>query len=464
MDTAKSVSAGAELTGKLSLSAVVAFGLSYMAPTLVMVIFGIISVTSGGTSSTVFLVATLAMLVTALSYAAMARIYPVSGSAYFYARRVLGSGSGFLIGWSVLLDYLFLPMVSWLTQSILLNAQFPDIPIWAWLLLNAAITTVINILGVTLADRVNRVLLGLSLAILLVFFVLCVFYVGGHGAPSPTAPLWNAHTSITGVTAAAAIAAYSFLGFDAVTTLSEETRDARRTIPRAVVLVVAIGGTLFVVVSYVMQLVHPGAAFDNAQASAYLMSVQVGGITYANVVNLVAAVAGVASCLAVQLSSSRLIFIMGRDGVLPNRIFGRLNAKTKTPVLAILATACMAFVGLGLDLETATGFINFGAFLAFTAVNVCVIAYYIRNRTVRRLNPLRFVLLPAVGACVTLFLLAQLNPHAILLGVCWLALGFVYLVWLTRAFRRPAPEMDLVHETALVIESRSRGIEQEAAG
>lgn len=442
-----------ELTGKLSLSAVVAFGLAYLAPTLVMVIFGIVAVTSSGSATSAFLVGTVAMLFTALSYAVMARIFPVSGSAYFYARRVLGSKIGFLVGWSVLLDYLFLPMVAWLTQSILLNAQFPAVPIWVWLLLNAGLTTAVNIVGVTLADRVNRALLGVSIGIVLVTFVLGINFLFHNGVESATAPIWNAQTTIAGVTAAAAIAAYSFLGFDAVTTLAEETKDSRKNIPRAVVLVVAIGGAIFVTVSYVLQLVRPGGDFENAQASAYIMGVLVGGEGYANVVNVVAAVAGVASCLAVQLSSSRLIFIMGRDGVLPNRLFGRLNSRTMTPISAILATACMAFLGLGMNLETATGFINFGAFLAFTAVNITVIVYYIRNRRAKHLSPFRFVLLPAVGACITLYLLTRLHSQAIILGSSWLAVGILYLIFLTRGFTRPTPEMDLAHEIELVHEA-----------
>jgi amino acid transporter len=445
-----------ELTGQLSLTSVVAFGLSYMAPSLVMIIFGIIAVVSSGTAATAFLVATGAMLITALSYAVMARAYPVSGSAYFYARRNLGSSAGFLVGWAILLDYLFLPMVAWLTQSILLNAQFPAVPIWVWLLINAGLTTLVNIIGITLADRVNRALLAVSVFLVLLFFAMCLKFLFGNGVESYAAPFWNPQTTIAGVTAAAAIAAYSFLGFDAVTTLAEETRDARRNTPRAVMLVVGIGGLLFLTVAYVMQLVHPGDVFDDAQAASYFISVAVGGQTFANWTNLAGIIAGTASCLAVQLSSSRLLYIMGRDGVLPRRIFGHLNAKTKTPILCILITGSMAFVGLGMNLEAATGFINFGAFVAFTAVNVCVLAYYLRNRASLQLSRLRYVALPAIGTCVTLYLLTQLHTRSIVLGLCWLTAGFIYLTFLTRGFRRPAPELSLAHEQAVVAAGEAR--------
>ncbi|WP_337460069.1 APC family permease [Rhodococcus opacus] len=134
------------------------------------------------------------------------------------------------------------------------------------------------------------------------------------------------------MSAAAAIAAYSFLGFDAVTTLAEETKDAARNIPRAIIWIVSIGGVIFFVVAYVVQLVHPGDIFDDAQAASYAMSVQVGGQFFADWTNLAEIIAGSASCLAVQLSSSRLLFIMGRDGVLPRRMFGTLNGRIRTPV------------------------------------------------------------------------------------------------------------------------------------
>ncbi|SEC76204.1 APC family permease [Rhodococcus koreensis] len=438
------------LTPRLTLPSVVAFGLSYMAPSLVMIIFGIIAVASAGTAPTAFLVATVAMLLTALSYARLARIYPVSGSAYFYARRNLGSSVGFLVGWAILLDYLFLPMVAWLAQSILLNAQFPAIPIWVWMLINAGLTTAVNVIGIALADRINRVLLAVSVFLVLLFFAYCVKFVAGNPVASYTEPFWNSNSMMSGISVAAAIAAYSFLGFDAVTTLAEETKDAARNIPRAIIWIVAIGGLIFVTVAYVMQLVHPGGVFEDAQAVAYTMSVDVGGQFYADWTNLAGIVAGSASCLAVQLSSSRLLYIMGRDGVLSRRLFGKLNARTRTPIFCVLVTGAMCFVGMNMPLETATGFINFGAFSAFTAVNLCVIAYYVRHRSTRPLSRIRFVVMPAIGAAVTLGMITQLSEHALISGISWLAVGIVYLVWLTRGFRRPTPEMNLTHEQDVV--------------
>ncbi|MFI8915754.1 APC family permease [Streptomyces sp. NPDC053513] len=434
------------LSGNLSLASVVTFGLAYMAPSLVMVIFGVIAAASAGTAPTAFLVATSAMFLTALSYARMAGHFPDAGSAYSYTRRLLGAPAGFLIGWAVLLDYLFLPMVAWLVQSLYLHAQFPVVPVWAWMLLNAGLTTLVNVVGLALTDRVNKVLTGLAVFLVLLFVAYCLVHLAGHPPLSYTAPLWNADSGLAGIPSAAAVAAYSYLGFDAVTTLSEEARDPRRTIPRAVVLVIAIGGLLFAAVAYVMQLVHPGGVFDDPQIVSYTMSIEVGGQTFADWTNMAAIVGGFASGLAVQLSSSRLLFIMGRDGVLPKRVFGALNSRTGTPVLCLALTGAVGLVGLDVSLETATSFINFGAFLGFTAVNACVVVHWARTCSAdpdahRPGRLLGHVAVPVLGACVTVYLMAMLSPVALTIGCCWLAAGFGYLLLLTRGFRRPTPSL-----------------------
>ncbi|MFE4672879.1 APC family permease [Streptomyces sp. NPDC056723] len=431
------------LTPKLSLTSVVTFGLAYMAPSMVMVIFGVISAVSSGAAPTALLVATGAMFLTALSYAKMARHYPTSGSAYVYTRNLFGSPVGFLVGWAVLLDYLFLPMVAWLVQSIYLNAQFPGIPVWVWMLLNAGLTTLVNIIGLTLTDRVNKLLTGLAVFIVLLFVTYCLVHLGHHAPKSYTQPLWNSGSSLGGISAAAAIAAYSYLGFDAVTTLSEETRDARRTIPRAVVLVIAIGGLLFAAVAYVMQLVHPGGVFEDPEVVSYAMSIEVGGQTFADWTNMAGIVGGFASGLAVQLSSSRLLYTMGRDGVLPKRFFGALHPRTRTPVLCLLLTGAMCVLGLNISLATATSFINFGAFLAFTAVNACVVVHFVRHRGEGGVKVLGYVVAPALGACVTIYLMTQLSAVALTIGLCWLAAGGAHLLRLTRGFSRPTPELSM---------------------
>jgi amino acid transporter len=438
------------MRGDLGLVSVVAFGVAYMAPAVVVSIFGVIAATSAGAAPTAYAIATGAMLLTGFSYAKMAKVHPSAGSVYTYARKEIDSRIGFLAGWAMLLDYLFLPMVAFLLQAIYLHVQYPSVPEWAWLVINVVLATAINVIGIKVADKVNRVLLIAVAGLLVVLAVLCAKYGFGHsGTAAIGHSFWNGATSFSEITAAAAIAAYAFLGFDAVSTLSEEARDPRRTIPRGIILTVLAGGAIFVVLSFLMQWAHPGGSFPDENSAGYLVSVTVGGKTFANISNLIGLLGGFASCVAIQASTSRLMFVMGRDGALPRRVFGRLHRKLLTPVTNIVIIGGIGLLAMNLSLAEATSFINFGAFLGFTLVNVCVIVYALRQwRSGSRHSVLGYLVLPAAGAAVDVYLITQLGSTATELGLGWLAIGIVWLAFLTKGFRAPAPEMRLNEEDA----------------
>ncbi|WP_194904567.1 APC family permease [Catenulispora rubra] len=432
------------LNGNLGLLSVVAFGVAYMGLPVVIATFGVVASVSGGAAPTAYLVATAAMLLTGFSYAKMARVLPNSGSVYTYARKMLDSRVGFIAGWMMLLDYLFLPMVVWLIGGTYLNAQFPQLPVWAWIAITVAVTTAINSVGITVIDRVTKILLLMVIATLLVIAVLCVRYVSaGHGTGSPAHALWNHGTSVSAITSGAALAAFSFLGFDAVSTLSEEARDPQRTIPRGIVLTVLAGGTVFVVLSFLLQWVHPGGSFADESSAGYLLSVQIGGKTFADVTNVITLIgAMVSGGVAIQASTSRLMFVMGRDGVLPRAFFGRLSGKGRIPLFNVLLVGAIGLGGTAMTLSDATSFVNFGAIFGFTLVNVCVIAYAIRQRhSGLRHSSWSYLVLPAAAAAVDIYLLTKLDDSARNLGLAWLAIGLVYLGVLTGGFRRPAPEI-----------------------
>lgn len=432
------------LVPRLSLPSVVVFGLAYMAPGVVVSTFGVIAVAAQGAAPTAYLVATLAMTLTALSYGKLARAYPASGSVYTYARKLLDARIGFLAGWAILLDYFFLPMVAWLIQALYMNVQFPGLPVWAWLVVNVVATTVVNALGIVLADRVNKVLLTLTVLGLIVLVAVCVHHLGGSTASAGSHAIWNTSTSIGAVTAGAAIAAYSFLGFDAVSTLSEEVHDARRNVPRGILLTVMIGGAIFFVIALVMQWVHPGSRFSDESTAGYAIAISAGGKHFADVLNIVGLLGGFASCVAIQASTSRLMYVMGRDGVLHRGTFGYLSQRFRTPLFNLVLIALVGLFATKLSLATATSFINFGAFLAFALVNVCVIAMWVRHRD--RGEPMgvfAHVVLPVAGAAVDLYLMTKLSHTAIYLGLGWLVVGIVYLAVLTRGLRQAPPELSI---------------------
>jgi amino acid transporter len=434
------------LDRSLRMRSVVLFGLAYMAPMIVLGTFGSIAEETQGAVPSAYLLALVAMLFTAYSYGRMAATYPVAGSAYTYVRRTIDARVGFLIGWATLLDYFFLPMVIWLIGATYLQQAFPSVPIWMWVLGFIVLTTALNIVGIRVADKANLLLMTFQLLVVVAFVVLALRHVyagGGAAAWFSTQPFANSSTTLATVAGGAGIAAYSFLGFDAVTTLTEETVNPRRTMPRAIMLVALLGGAIFAVVTYATQLVHPGGRFANPDSAAFDIAREIGADLFASIFLAGFVVTQFASGIAAQASVSRLLYAMGRDRVLPPKMFAYLQPRFRTPAVGILICGLAGFIALALDVNKAVSLINFGAFLAFTSVNACVIALYLRRRRSERpLNVLGYVLIPAIGVVIDLYLLLHLEKLALVLGLCWLGLGVVYLLVLTRGLSRPPPEID----------------------
>lgn len=429
----------------LSLKAVVLFGLAYMTPLIVLGTFGVVASTTHGAVPTAYIITTIAMLFTAYSYGVMSRAFPVSGSAYTYVRKTIDPRVGFMVGWGILLDYFFLPMVIWLIGAAYLNARFPDVPSWIFLLGFIGITTVLNVYGIKLAARVNSLLMVFQILVIFFFVLLSIRHVfenGGTDALFSATPFFNAHSSFSSVAAGAAVAAYSFLGFDAVTTLTEETVEPERNIPRAILLTALIGGAIYVVVGYTTQLVHPGGAFADPDSAAFEIAKAIGADLFGALFLAGMVLAQFTSGIAAQASASRLLYAMGRDGVLPRPLFGVLHPRFHTPMFSIVLTGLIGVIALFLDVLSAASFINFGAFIAFTMVNIAVIFLYAKDSEMqRRYGLVKGVIVPLVGALINLWLMTKLDIHAVVLGLIWLTLGLAQLAYLTRMFSRPPPEV-----------------------
>ncbi|MGQ7861369.1 APC family permease [Pseudomonas yamanorum] len=435
----------ARLQRTLSLGSVVLFGIAYMTPIIVLGTFGILAQSTAGMVPAAYLAALVAMFFTAMSYGRMASAFPVAGSAYSYVRKAISPKLGFIAGWAVLLDYLFLPMAIWLIGAAYLHSAFPAVPQWVWVLAFIGVTSVINIIGLKLANGINALLMLVQFLVLIAFVALCIHYIGGDASKPlwTITPFFNGQMQMPLIMSGAAIACYSFLGFDAVSTLTEETRDPRRTIPRAIMLITLIGGLIFVGVSYFVQIAHPSFEFTDVDSAAYEIARNIGGDLFVSIFLIGLIVGQFASGLSAQASGSRLLFAMGRDGVLPKSFFGTLHARFGTPVNSILLCAVVALLALKLDVTTSTSFINFGAFLAFSLVNLSVIFHYWIGAQQRGLRELvLFLVFPIIGLVADLWLMVSLDHLAIYLGLSWLAIGLVYLGFLTRGFSQQPPEMD----------------------
>lgn len=431
------------LTRSLTTLSLVLFGLAYLTPMVVLAIFGVVATTAEGATPAAYLLALIAMLFTAASYGKMSRIFPVAGSAYTYVRKTLHPHLGFLVGWAVLLDYLFLPLVIWLIGASYLAAAFPQIPAAIWVILFVVITTILNILGVKVAERANLLLMAFQLLVLLFFVILSFSKAATMGSIFTLNPFLGEHGHLAPITAAAAIAAYSFLGFDAVTTLTEETINPEKAVPRAVMLVAFIGGLIFIVVSYTATLVHPGSEFANPDAAATEIVAQISGPLFGAIFLAGLIIAQFASGISAQAAGSRLLFAMGRDGVLPPKLFGQLGQRFHTPVFNLVITGLVGLLAIFLDVTVSTSFINFGGFIAFACVNLAVIGFFCRNRNqiAGFTKTISFTVLPAIGFVICGFLLTQLDVKAQVTGLVWLLIGMGILAKITAGFRKLPPEM-----------------------
>jgi amino acid transporter len=431
----------------LKLHSIVLIGVAYMAPLIVLGTFGVIATASKGATAMSYLLALIVMMFTASSYGRMAGLHPESGSAYTYVGKAISPKLGFLAGWTVLLDYIFLPMVIWLIGASYLGQEFPGVPSWAWIVGFICLTSVLNIVGLQVADKVTFGLMLFQVVVLVSFIYLSIKSIVSDGGSIVSLSPFTGHgSSLTSVIAGSAIAAYSYLGFDAVTTMSEETQTPKRDMPRAIMLVALIGGVVFISAAYFVQLVHPSFIFADESSAGFEIAVSIGGNLFAAFFIGGLCLAQFTSGIAAQASASRLLYAMGRDGVLPRRIFGRLSPRFSTPVLNIVTIGIIGMVALFLNVATSTSFVNFGAFTAFTLVNLSVLVSYAKMSPAERKvampgGILRNVIVPLLGAASCFYLLVHLDSNAIILGLSWLAIGIVILLALTRGFRRNPPEL-----------------------
>jgi amino acid transporter len=429
----------------LGLPAVLLFGLAYMAPLIVYGIYGDLAKASHDTAALAYLLALIAITFTALSYGRLTRIYPVAGSAYTYTRRNFNAHVGFMIGWATLLDYFFIPMVTWLIGAAYLNTAFPLVPTWVWIVAFIVLTSAVNIVGIELAARFNIALMAVQLVVIALFIALCWHYAiaaAGPGGLALAAPLFKPGVPLSATMSGAAIAAYAYLGFDAVSTLTEETIDPKRNMPRAILWIALIGGAIFVLAAYSLQLAHPGAEFQNSDSAAFEVAKAIGGDVFVTVFLAGLILAQFASGISSQASVGRLLYAMGRDRILPQKVFGYIHPRFQTPAINIAFAGIVGLIALGLTETTSTSFVNFGAFLAFTAVNLCVVRLYLAGRKGgEKIGVIAGLIFPLIGAVADVWLLVSLDRAALILGAIWFVLGLLYLCWLTRFFQRQPPSV-----------------------
>ncbi|MBP2845763.1 APC family permease [Dickeya oryzae] len=435
-----------QLRKTLTLVPVVMMGLAYMQPMTLFDTFGIVSGLTDGHVATAYAFALIAILFTALSYGKLVRRFPSAGSAYTYAQKAISPTVGFMVGWSSLLDYLFMPMINILLAKIYFETLIPSIPSWIFVVLLVGFMTLSNLRGIKTVANFNSLIVVLQVAVMVVITGMVIYGVSqgeGAGTLASSRPFWSDNAHVVPMITGATILCFSFLGFDGISSLSEETKDAGRVIPKAIFLTALLGGVIFVVVSYFLQLYFPDISrFQHPDASQPEIMLYVAGKAFQFGILIFSCVTVLASGMAAHAGVSRLMYVMGRDGVFPERFFGYVHPRWRTPSLNVLLVGVIALSAISFDLVTATALINFGALVAFTFVNLSVISqFYIRERRNKTLkDTVNYLILPVMGALTVGALWLNLERTSMTLGLVWAAIGLLYLAFVTRRFSQPVPQ------------------------
>lgn len=427
----------------LGLPSLVLFGLAYIVPLTVFTTYGLVTQATSGHLPAAYVVTLITMLFTAYSYGRMAASLPYAGSAYAYASSAFGGKIGFMVGWVLLLDYLFIPMICYMVIGIYMVEYFPSVPMSVWVCGSILGVLVLNVLGINLLNRVNFALIAAQIVFICVFIAVSVVSISDAQPVSFSAPFFSPDMSLQGLLGGAATLCLSFLGFDAVSTLSEETRNPTRNLPRAIMLCTLFSGLLFILIAYVGHLGYPDwRAFKDADSASLQVIEHVGGQLLSAFFTAIYVAGCFACAMSAQASVSRILFAMGRDGVLPKRVFGLTSKRFGTPVSATLVVSLVSLSALVISLDLAVTMISFGALSAFSFVNLSVIKHFLWDKGLRGPQALlRYGLVPLIGLSLTLWLWTSLSLTTFEVGMAWLTGGLLYLLWLTKGFRRPTPQL-----------------------
>ncbi len=426
----------------LSRKDLILYGLVLLTPTAAYPVFGIVQQSSHGHTALCYLVAMVAMLFTAASYGKMSGAFPSAGSTYTYAQKALDPHVGFIAGWAMILDYFLIPLLSVVYVALTANRLFPQIPYSVWAILCTVLITAINVRGIRVTAQAGNVMMALMTVCAVLFaFVSARWIILQHGVSGllDWRGIFRPETfSVHALMGGAAIATISYIGFDAISTLAEDTIEPERDISFATVLVCLIQAVFCGVTAYLAALVWPDfRTFPNPETAILDIGRLAGGAWMMGSLIFILLVAGLASALTGQAGASRLLLGMGRDGVISRRIFAHVDPRFSTPTRGIYLMGIVSLAGsLLMRFQEVAELLNFGAFIGFILVNLSVIRhFYFRLHQRSGFAFFSNLIFPLAGALVCTLVWLNLSVKAHVAGFCWLGIGVVYLAVITRGFR-----------------------------
>ncbi|OPX09013.1 APC family permease [Mycobacterium sp. AT1] len=421
-----------ELNRSVSTVDLLVYGLVFMVPIAPWAIFGTVYNSASGMVPLVYLIGLIAMIFTALAYSQMAKSFPLAGSVFSYVGRGIHPSVGFFAGWAILLDYLLVPTLLYVFAAESMVGLFPGSPRWVWAIVFVIVNTIINLAGISLLKIANRIFLAIELVFVVVFVVIAVRAINGQSLPNvgwSTLPIWDSSTVTAPLIATAlSIAVLSFLGFDGISTLAEESTGRKNPAGRAMIIALFVVAFLFITQTWLASLLAGGreSFSDDEAGNAFFTLVQAASNTgWMNAffaVNVMAV--GFANAMAAQAATSRLLYSMSRDGQLPS-FLSKISSR-KVPIAAILVVSALSlvlvlfFVG---QIGLISSLVNFGALFGFCLLHVSVVWYYLGRQKSK--NYLLHLVVPTLGFLIIGYVLINADSLAKIGGLVWLGVGAI---------------------------------------
>ncbi|RII32324.1 APC family permease [Clostridium chromiireducens] len=437
-----------KLKRTLKTSDLVIFGLVFMIPLAPAGMYGVYLGPSGGMVALCYLIGMVAMFFTGMSYRVMAQKFPTAGSVYVYVQKGVSPALGFLTGWAILLDYFLMPATVVIIGSIYGNALIPSVPAWIWILIFIVFSTVINVLGVDLMSKCSWILFTLQI-IVIIAFIGCTLRLLLNGTIHfNMISFYNPEQfDLSSILKATGIVILSYLGYDAISTLAEETINPEKSVGKAIILSILIIGLIFIATTFFAGMAYPNYQDLNPDTAFTDVVTFVGG-TWLNILTTITLIVsfGIATTQASQVAVARVLFAMGRDGVLPKQL-AYVSKKTQSPVVAtVLVGIIITPISLFCSLNFITSIVSFGALLGFILLNIAVISrFLLKNNEPISLQKkiINYGICPVIGLAVTVWIFINLDANAHLIGAIWLLAGCLYLAGVTKFFRNPVPQLEL---------------------
>jgi len=448
MSTTATTASAPRLRRALSLWDLILYGIIVIQPTAPMSIFGVLSERGRGHVVTAILIAMVAMLFTAISYGRMARVYPSAGSAFTYVGQEINPALGYVTGWSMVMDYMLNPIICTIWCSQQANVFAPGVPYAFWAVFFAGLFTWLNILGIKASARINAAMATGMGIVIAIFFVVAARYIFGHPHADPgffSRPFYDPQTfHWNGLFGCTSIAVLTYIGFDGISTLSEEAENPRRNILLATVFTCLAIGILSAVEVYAAQLLWPASQPFPKVETAFVSAAGRAWLPLFGIVGGTLLVANFGSGLGAMMGAARLLYGMGRSNALPKSFFGVIDAKSHIPRNSVLFVGAVTVVGaFRMNFDLGAEMLNFGALIAFMGVNLAAFTHYFLRSKEKKMT---YFFPPLLGFVICLALWLNLSRTAWIAGSIWMAVGIAFGAWKTRGFRGELVNFDIPAE------------------